>query len=427
MATPLSYAEVDAQGRLVLPPEVAAGFGLTPGTRVQLEDGPAGLRMRRPVTHLTKLYIEPTNCCNLACRTCVRNVWDEPLGYMTPAVFQRVLDGVKSGVTGGGTPPFPRPQPPKLFFGGFGEPLAHPGIVQMVAAAKALGAPVELITNGVLLTEATARGLIAAGLDRLWVSLDGARPESYADVRLGAALPEVLANLARFRDLRPAGHRPSPEIGIAFVAMQRNIADLPALLNLGDRLGAARFMVTNLLPHTAEMRRETLYDRVLTHISYLPSRWVSHVSLPKMDVDPITGPVLYEVLRGDRNVSFAGGNLGATNDRCPFIEEGAAAVGWDGRFSPCLTLLHSHTSFLDERERHVRCFVVGNVGERDLGDLWHAPEHRAFRERVQGFQFSPCSVCGGCELSLANEADCFGNNFPTCGGCLWAQGVIQCP
>jgi len=26
-----------------------------------------------------------------------------------------------------------------------------------------------------------------------------------------------------------------------------------------------------------------------------------------------------------------------------------------------------------------------------------------------------------------NLEDCFGNSAPTCGGCLWAQGLIQCP
>ena len=64
----------------------------------------------------------------------------------------------------------------------------------MVAQVKALGAPVELITNGTLLTEHLSRQLIKAGVDVLWVSLDGATPESYADVRLGAALPEVMDN-----------------------------------------------------------------------------------------------------------------------------------------------------------------------------------------------------------------------------------------
>ena len=88
---------------------------------------------------------------------------------------------------------------PTVFFGGFGEPLSHPDIVDMVARVKALGAPVELITNGTLLTQEMSGRLIEAGLDVLWVSLDGATPESYADVRLGAALPEVLANLTNLR------------------------------------------------------------------------------------------------------------------------------------------------------------------------------------------------------------------------------------
>ena len=93
----------------------------------------------------------------------------------------------------------------------------------------------------------------------------------------------------------------------------------------------------------------------------------------------------------------------------------------------CLALLHSHASFLNDRARFSRRYVIGNVGERDLGDLWNAADHVAFRERVAAFGFSPCTFCGGCELSEMNEADCYGNSFPTCGGCLWAQGVLQCP
>jgi len=394
--------------------------------------------------HLAKVYIEPTNYCNLNCRTCMRNAWDEPLGYMPLAVFRQVLAGVRESGDQGGTiggvidrvtapggilsPSAPLPSlAPTFFFGGIGEPLAHADILTMVAEAKALGGNVELITNGTLLTEEMSRRLIGAGLDRLWVSLDGARAESYADVRLGGALPEVLANMLRFRGLRPPAHRPLPQIGIAFVAMKRNIADLPALLRIGNKLGATRFMVTNLLPHTAEMCDEILYAHAMSDISYLASPWVPHISLPRLDIGDRTAGVLYDVLRSHRNVTFAGNNLGSASDRCPFIEDGAAAVGWDGSFSPCLPLLHDHLSYLEGRPRHSRRFVVGNVAERSLSELWHAPQHLAFREKVAHFSFSPCAYCGGCERSLSNEEDCFGNAFPTCGGCLWAQGIIQCP
>ncbi len=414
--------KIDETGRLVLPPEIAMRFGLAPGASVEIEDEAGSLRLHRPVTHLAKLYIEPTARCNLACRTCIRNVWDEVPGDMSDTTFAAVLDGLAAFAP-----------PPTVFFGGFGEPLAHPHIVDMVAAVKALGCPVELITNGVLLVGATARGLIAAGLDRLWVSLDGARPESYADVRLGAALPEVLANMRQFAALRPPAHRPRPEIGIAFVAMRRNIADLPRLLALGAHLGATRYLVTNVLPYTAEMRAEILYRRALNDITYLPSVWTPRVELPKMDVDDGTASALHGVFRSHCNIALVGQNLGAANNRCPFIDAGAGAIRWDGAFSPCLPLLHEHTSYLNDRERHSRPYIVGTLAEGRtaarpyLVALWYKPEHLAFRRRVQAFNFSPCTFCGGCDYSLANEEDCFGNEFPTCGGCLWAQGVIRCP
>src|SRR3990172_6746911 len=143
------------------------------------------------MAQLTKLYVEPTSRCNLACRTCIRNVWDEPSGQMSDATFARIIEGLRAFSPS-----------PDVFFGGFGEPLSHPSIVEMVAQAKALGSKVELITNGTLLVEDVACQLIAARLDALWVSIDRATPESYADVRLGAALPEVIANVERFRALR---------------------------------------------------------------------------------------------------------------------------------------------------------------------------------------------------------------------------------
>jgi len=37
------------------------------------------------------------------------------------------------------------------------------------------------------------------------------------------------------------------------------------------------------------------------------------------------------------------------------------------------------------------------------------------------------ATCGGCERFAGNFVDCTENTFPTCGGCLWAQGFVQCP
>jgi MoaA/NifB/PqqE/SkfB family radical SAM enzyme len=408
-------ALVDQDGRIVLPPEVLAHYGLEPGSEVLIDLNGSSLRVRRPVTRLAKVYVEPTNRCNLTCRTCIRNNWGESLGRMSKATFGRIINGLRSF-----------PPPVTVFFGGFGEPLAHSRIVDMIGQAKALGARVEIITNGTLLSEDTSRRLIDAGLDMLWVSLDGATPESYTDVRLAEALPTILDNLARFHTLRIDSPR-KPELGIAFVAMQRNIGDLPALLRIGSRLDVRHYSVSGVLPHTEEMCQEALYTRTLSESPSATSNWAPQISLPRMDINELTSEALYRVLRSGRNVTMGGASLAEAKDRCPFIDKGSLSIAWDGSVSPCLSLLHSHTSFLNGRERQTRRHVVGNVNDRSLQDLWLSPDYVAFRRRVQEFEFSPCSFCGGCDLSEKNQEDCFGNEFPTCGGCLWAQGVIQCP
>lgn len=414
---PQFQLQIDDEGRLVLPDEVIARYNLRPGTPIYLDEEGNGLSLRRPVTHLAKIYIEPTGHCNLACRMCLRNLFQEPQGHMDMAVYGRLIAGIKE-----------LPVPPQVFFGGFGEPLAHPNIIEMVAQARSVTRSVELITNGTLLTPERSRQLIDAGLDVLWLSLDGTTPESYADVRLGAELPQVLKNIETFRKTRRPGHRPKPEIGIAFVAMRRNIAELPTLLSWSSRMGVSRYLVTNVLPYTEDMCAEMLYHRVLHQITYVTSKWVPSLDLPRFEVSEATRDVLYQTLRSGQNLILNGDNMGRANDRCPFIVRGTTAVAWDGGLSPCLPLMHDHESYLEpRRKRFSRRYVVGNLREHSLAELWNMPEYVSFRQRVQEFDFSPCTVCGGCDHSEANEEDCYGNIFPTCGGCLWAQGIIQCP
>ncbi|MGD1119791.1 MAG: radical SAM protein [Dehalococcoidales bacterium] len=412
---------IDKEGRVKLPPELVSRYNIKPGSRIRLMENPAGLQLELP-SRLAKLYIEPTSRCNLDCRTCMRNAWDEPQGMMSEEIFARVVEGLKAFSP-----------VPTVFLGGFGEPLFHPDIVKMISRLKELNTSVELITNGTLLTRKISRELIEAGLDTLWVSLDGATPESYADIRLGAALPKVLKNLEHFKNIvdevfgtehtKSLFPLPRIKLGIAFVAMKRNIADLPEVINIGQRYGAELFMLTNVLPYTPEMIDDVLYYRAIKDNDY------SHFSLPQIDVNEITQAPVSQALR-NLSASWSGFNTENMKNRCPFISKGAGAIRWDGDFSPCLPLLHSVTSYLDylrNDRRYSRHWAVGNIKERSLLDLWNAPEHIAFRERVQSFAFAPCTTCGSCELILGNEEDCFGNTFPTCGGCLWAQGVIQCP
>lgn len=69
-------------------------------------------------------------------------------------------------------------------FVGMGEPLLHKDIVKMIKRAKEsqVANTIELLTNGSLLTHQVSDGLIAAGLDRLVISLQGTSAEKYYDI-----------------------------------------------------------------------------------------------------------------------------------------------------------------------------------------------------------------------------------------------------
>jgi MoaA/NifB/PqqE/SkfB family radical SAM enzyme len=412
-----AWAEVDEAGRLILPPELSARYGLQPGAKVRLDESGNFVRMHRPVTQLTKVYIEPTVACNLDCITCFRNAWDQPIGRMTEATFESIFNGLKQ------MDPIP-----SVYFGGIGEPLFHVKTIEWIRRVKELGFKVELITNGTILTEKKSRELIDSGLDVLWVSIDGASPETYADIRIGAELPDIIKNLERFGKMREAGHYPKPEIGIAFVAMKRNIADLPKVIQIGKSLRARYFSVSNIQPATVEMQADRLYNSTTRDIAYLQAPHLPSLSLPKMDFDETTRQALFEVFNSKLNISFAGNNWGGANDVCNFVESGSMSIAWTGEVSPCWPLMHTHMSYLHDRPRLSKKHIIGNVEKQSLGDIWLDPDYVAYRERLHNFVFAPCTFCGGCDLSETNEEDCLGNTMsPVCGGCLWAQGIIQCP
>ncbi|MFX1236385.1 MAG: radical SAM protein [Promethearchaeota archaeon] len=414
--------KVDKKGRLVLPKDLAGNYGIKPGSNFYLEEKESGLYLRLP-TRLLKLYIEPTNKCNLACRTCIRRTWNEPMGMMSEKVFDQVIDGLKTFSPS-----------PTVFFGGFGEPLSHPNIIEMIATVKKLGSKVELITNGTLLSKELSKKIIKAGLDILWVSIDGASPESYADIRMGAELPKVLENVAQFHeilsnDVAVGTCGPVPiaktSLGIAFVAMKRNISDLPAVLKLAYDYGANHFVVSNVLPYTKEMCEEILYKNTVIHAPHPEP--MPRLSMPLIDAMECTREPLYHLMQYGKTFTWTGRTSIRIKNRCPFIETGSGAIGWDGGFSPCLSLLHNHSCYYQGRERYSRRWTIGNIKEKGLSELWYDQKHVKFREKVQEFDYAPCVYCGGCEMANDNEEDCQGNEFPTCGGCLWAQGVIQCP
>ena len=157
-----------------------------------------------------------------------------------------------------------------------------------------------------------------------------------------------------------------------------------------------------------------------------PSPLSPLIQSTRIPLNKLTAQPLYRVLRSWR-ISNTSGDSSGNQNFCPFIERGSVVIAWDGNVSPCIPLMRDNTSYRDDRRRFSKKHIIGNILKDPLQELWQKDNYLSLRKRIQKFDFPPCTHCGGCKLSQTNEEDCFGNEFPTCGGCLWAQGLVRCP
>jgi len=402
-------------GSLTVPPELEKKLGLAPGARLDIVFNGGRAEVRPNIHSLNRLYIEPTTRCNLTCRTCIRNTWDEPMGDMEADVFERVASQLSR---------FPHLE--SVMFGGFGEPSAHPRILDMIRAVKRGGLRAEMTTNATLLDDALVDALLRERLDSLWISFDGTMAESFEKIRIGASLPRVLENVERL-GLKNGREGQVMDIGVAFVLMKANLGDVKHLDRLARSLGARRILVSHVIPYSEAMEKEMLCLQTLTLETFTFAPGKTELSLPRLDFNNTTRETIFSLFQGYENLTFMGNRIAVEARRCRFVHDRTAFVRWDGKVSPCMGLLHSYRTFLYGLERRVRFHDFGDVRTGDLFDIWNSKAYTEFREKVRAFEYSPCHVCGGCHLLERNEEDCYGNTFPACGGCLWAQGIIQCP
>ncbi len=392
-------AKADEQGRITLPQDFLQRRHFPPSMEFWLDEREGDLILHPCLTDIRKIYIEPTTTCNLRCRTCIRNIWSDPIAKMSMSTFQAVEETLDR-----------LPHLKRVVFTGFGEPLTHPNLLDMMESVRKRDLEVTLGTNGLLLDAKMSQELVRLGVERLVVSIDGVKADTYAKIR-GGALDQVLKNI---RDLNEAKQRLgslTPALGIEFVVLKSNLDELPHLVELAKHLNAARVLVSNVLPYTEEMLDDMLYG-------YEPQPpFKARGWAVKADVW-----VLWGTLELPRM------HWGAER-RCRFVKDRALVIGWDGGVSPCYALCHNYTYFaIDGVKKQVNRYVLGNVNERPLTDIWMSEEYVRFRSEVRGFHFPSCPDCDlreTCDLRQRNEG-CWGVN-PSCADCLWAQDIVRCP
>ncbi len=321
-----------------------------------------------------ELQLEITSACNLRCAMCLvryRPPVNKLAGAMTLELYSRILAGV--------------PGLRRLTLQGLGEPLLSPYLLEMVRIAKARGLTVGFNSNATLLTRRRSDELVAAGLDWLHVSLDGARAETYEAIRDGADFDTVLANLRGLVAAKRAAGRDAPWIRVVFVAMRRNVGELSELVRLLAVAGVNELRAQNL-SHTfsdtdpagryAGIRdftaAEALWtggdraaaERAFSAAAGQAKEYGLTLRLPSLDA---TEPA----------------PAGAGRPGCTWPWD-AAYVTSQGVVQPCCMVMG------DDR------VALGNLAHQTFGEVWHGAAYQEFRRRLT--TDDPPDVCRGCAL-----------------------------
>lgn len=284
-----------------------------------------------------RINVEPTNLCNMRCRLCPHPRMERARGRMDLELFRRIVRECAAHGTA-------------LWLQYMGEPLLHPGIVEMIASAKEAGlAKVGLSTNASLLDAPMAQRILDSGLDRLECSVDAVDPEGFRRCRGSDDFQRVLSNVESFLDAKRARGRRTPVTSVQYMSFTLE----------GD--GWRRAVI---------------------------DRW-----------RPRLGPG--DFIMSIRDYSFAGSVRGPRDagERGPCAWPfRSAVILWDGTLVLC-------GSDYDGRA------AMGDVNRQSIREIWHGEGFRRVRDLHREAAWDRHPLCRGCDDWALSEGSGYVNIF----------------
>jgi len=345
-------------------------------------------RERLPAPPLRMVAWEVTRGCNLSCLHCRALSGEGPYpGELTTEECLQVVDDIASFSS------------PIVILTG-GEPLLRQDVYQIAEYGTGKGLRMVLATNGTLLTEESARKLVAAGIRRISISLDGSDAKSHDEFR--GVKGSFEGGLRGIRCAKKVGL----EFQINTTVTQRNLHQLPQILDLAVDLGAAAHHLFLLVPTG---RGKQLQGEAISPHDYEETlNWFydqrDHVSL---HLKVTCAPHYYRILR--QRARREGKTMSTEHYGLDAVTRGCLGgisfcfISSTGSVQPC--------GYLE-----LEC---GNVREDSLESIWTQCEY--FKDlRDESNYKGKCGyceyrkVCGGCRARAFETTGDFLAEEPYC-------------
>lgn len=309
--------------------------------------------------------IEITTRCNLSCVFCARAFRRTEPEDMPIEQFRQVLAHL--------------PHAYRVTLVGLGEPLIHPGIGDIVAAAASGGRRVGLVTNALLLDDAAGTALLDAGLSSIAFSIDAADEAMAQKLRPGTDLDRVVGNIKAFTEKARATRRPVSTAVFTAVSTE-NIRGLDALVDLVAGLGVHVLMMTDL--NFAENRERTLWKGGDDAAKTLLRQAVSRAFAKKLPVLSVHGLEEFGLIsRYNRYLLLPPDSL---------FQRSAKRTWCCSPWQTIPVNVRGEVTICDCQPDA----VAGNIWEQPFSSIWNCEKLTGYRTRMQSDDPpAECSLC----------------------------------
>ena len=134
-----------------------------------------------------------------------------------------------------------------VYLQGWGEPMLHPDLWEMLELARKQGCRTGFTTNGSWLRGRRNEQLLDSGVDLISVSFAGTAAGIHESLRLHSNFEDLCRNFQELANLKANRGCSKPWLELHFLMTRANLGELPGLVELASRLGADEMVATNLV------------------------------------------------------------------------------------------------------------------------------------------------------------------------------------
>lgn len=260
---------------------------------------------------------------------------------------------------------------------GEGGSFEHPDMLRLLKYVKGREIMCYMVDHLSDWTDETVKAVIENDMDGISISLDAGSRETYEKLKVGCDFENVKRNIRKLVEEKRKRKTPIPEMMFTFIAMKRNVNEIPDYVDLIASLGTRKDFGAG---SRVGVVRLLAFKQIL-----------------QLQIDDIPQEIIDETLRrakkNDLFVNFTGTNVREA------LPEPTCCMAWmepyifmEGFISQCCAV------FISNNRDFIRKYSLGNVFEKDFKECWNSRPYRNLRYLINKPDKPIPIQCAGCRV-----------------------------